>query len=80
MAECFIVVCRDRHSDLGLTVHHTVEGANRKVEELKAMFGKYAREPIIWREQTYGRPRWVRYVDCYDDGPKIYIERREIED
>lgn len=65
----FVVMLRERHIDEQITVHETLEGAN-------AMVDQYGKDyEVEWIERSYGRPRWVRYVDCdNDDGPKCRIE------
>ena len=74
--QIYILVCRDRHSDIGLTVHATREGANVALEEFKSIYANI--RPDEWKEETYGRPRWCRYVHAYDEGPSAYIEISEI--
>lgn len=71
--QIFILVCRDRRSDTGISVHATREGADAALEEFKAIF-----DDLEWRERTYGQPRWCRYVDAHDDGPSAYIEISEL--
>lgn len=80
----YIVVVRDRHSDASVTVHRTRAGADAKIAETKAEYDRhYLHEPLKWKEQSYGNRgdvtgSWVRYVDCHDDGPKMYIEIGEL--
>lgn len=68
----FILVCRDRHTDLGLSVHLTREGADTALEEFKAIYSNI--DPGDWKEEPWGQPKWCRYVHAYDDGPSAYIE------
>jgi hypothetical protein len=72
VTDLFVVVCRDRHCDDSITVHATLESANREIERFKASYKEIDR----WVEQSYGRRQgWLRYVDCYDDGPDARIEK-----
>jgi hypothetical protein len=70
--QIYILVCRDRHSDLGLSVHATREGADAALEEFKAIFDNI--DASSWKEETWGQPRWCRYVRVHDEGPSAYIE------
>lgn len=73
----FVVICHDRHTDDGITVHTTREGADAKIEEFKA---SYPDTHYQWAERDYGRPAgWVRYVDSHDDGPKARIQEMELQ-
>lgn len=72
----FIVVMRDRHTDLGLSVHRTREGADATIEEFKAIYDDL--KPSDWKEETWGQPRWCRYVRAHDEGPSAYIELGEV--
>lgn len=74
--QIYILVCRDRHSDIGLSVHATREGADAVLEEFKAIYDNIKADD--WKEATYGQPRWCRYVHTYDDGPRAYIEIGEL--
>ena len=76
----FVVVREDRHHDDEITVHAKYALAEAAVEEFMGRYshpdGRYR-----WMERDYGRPLWIRYVDCdgLDDGPKVRIERTEME-
>lgn len=69
----FVVVREDRHFDPEITVHSTRELADAAIEEFKARYTA-AGDRYTWEEQTYGRPKWLRYVDCFEDGPNARIE------
>jgi hypothetical protein len=72
----YVVICHDRHVNDMITVHSTREGADRQVEEFKALYADYG---YVWTERDYGRSvGWVRYVDSHDDGPKARIEETEL--
>jgi hypothetical protein len=68
----FIVVMRDRHSGVSLSVHRTREGADLAIEEFKSIYDNL--NASDWKERSYGQPVWCRYVDSHDDGPSAYIE------
>lgn len=73
----FVVICRDRHCDDGITVHKTREGADDQIEEFKA---SYPDTHYTWTERDYGRLiGWVRYVDSHDDGPKAWIQEVDLQ-
>jgi hypothetical protein len=74
--QIFILVLRDRHSDLGLSVHLTREGADAALERFKAIYDDI--DPGTWKEETWGQPRWCRYVHAHDEGPRAYIEIGEV--
>lgn len=73
----YVLVCRDRHTDLGISVHATRQGADVALEEFKAIYDNI--KPDQWKEETYGQPRWCRYVRAYDEGPSAYIEVGEVQ-
>lgn len=73
--QVFLVVLYDRHSDTGISVHLTREGADDAIAEFQAL---YADRNYTWHERNYGAPQWVRYVDAGDDGPRAYIELSEV--
>lgn len=76
----FLVVRKDRHCDDQLSIHITLEGANAAIEEFKARYVEGDRSPYDWKEQSYGREqKWLRYVDCHDDGPSVHIELLQIQ-
>lgn len=70
--QIYILVCRDRHSDIGLSVHVTREGADAALEAFKAIYDNF--KPGDWKEEPWGQPRWCRYVRVHDEGPNAYIE------
>ena len=72
----FILVCRDRHSSPGLSVHLTREGADAALEHFKTGYDDI--DPCDWKEETWGAPRWCRYMRAHDDGPSAYIEITEV--
>lgn len=70
--ELYLVVTHDRRSDDQYDLHLTLADANAAVEEFKAL---YDGEEMRWLERTYGRPKWVRYVDSLGgDGPTVLIQ------
>lgn len=77
MTEIFIVLCFDRHIDEEISVHSTLAGAMAFVEKFKARYAEgFADRGDTWRERDYGRTAgWLRYVESYDDGPHVRIER-----
>lgn len=75
--QIFILVTRDKHSDLGLSVHATREGADAALERFKTIYDDLA--PGDWKEEPWGRPRWCRYVRAHDEGPTAYIEVGEVQ-
>jgi hypothetical protein len=73
--EIFLVICKDRHVDLMVSAHTTLESANAAIETFKADYSK----DYEWTERDYGRSAgWLRYVDGGEDGPKAYIERSKL--
>ena len=76
--QMFIVVCRDRHVDLGLSIHLTRAGADAAVAEFQSSYD----DDHVWTEKTLGEPKWVRYVSSAfgGDGPSAYIEVTEVEE
>lgn len=72
----FILICRDRRTDLGVSVHTTREGANAALEAFKAIYDNL--DPSDWKEESWGQPKWCRYVHAHDDGPSAYIEISEM--
>ncbi len=74
--EVFVVVCHDRHTDDEITVHLSLESANAAVSAFKAAYGSDIQQ---WYERDYGAPKWVRYVDCHEEGPSARIERTTIQ-
>jgi hypothetical protein len=81
----FIVIMRDRHSDIGIAVRRTRAGADAEIERFKAEYAS-DRDPYKWTEQTYGRKpgdpvgSWVRFVEAGDDRPSAYIQIGELAD
>lgn len=74
--QIFIVILRDRHSDLGISVHLTRAGADAAVEQFKTIYDDI--KPADWKEEAWGQPRWCRYVHAHDEGPRAYIEIGEV--
>lgn len=74
----FVSICRDRHCDDGITVHETREGADRQIEEFKAI---YVDSDYSWTEENYGRSSgWVRYVSSGGgDGPNARIQEMDLQ-
>ena len=71
----FVVICKDRHCDDGITVHETRWGADQQIEKFKS---NYSDMNYTWTEREYGRSiGWVRYVESHDDGPRAHI--REVD-
>jgi hypothetical protein len=72
----FVLVCRDRHADFGISVHATREGADAALEEFKTIYDDIG--PGDWKEELWGQPKWCRYVHAHDEGPSAYIEIGEL--
>jgi hypothetical protein len=70
----FVVVLEDRHIPAVITVHGTRDGADRRIDEHKAI---YAGDGYEWSAEHVDR--WVRYERTDGDGPNVRIERRELE-
>lgn len=72
----FIVVCQDRHMDLGLSIHLTRAGADATIAKFQS---SYEGDGYTWAEENWGAPKWVRYVSSGGgDGPRAYIEVVEV--
>jgi hypothetical protein len=70
----YVVVCYDRHSGDGISVHATREGADTAIAAFQATY-----DDSTWTERNYGRDQgWVRYVDTHDDGPRARIEETKL--
>lgn len=70
-----VVICRDRHTDDGITVHETRWGADQQIEKFKASY-----TGLTWTERDYGRSiGWVRYIESYDDGPRAHIREVDLQ-
>ena len=80
--EIFLVICKDRHGDLMVSVHATRQSADDAITALMASYADYKIDPPYqWTERAYGRARgWLRYVDTNRaDGPRAYIERTTLQ-
>lgn len=75
--QIYILVLRDRHSDVGVSVHATRQGADAALEQFKAIYDNIGAGD--WKEEAWGQPRWCRYVHAHDDGPKAYIEVGQVQ-
>ena len=72
--EIFLVICEDRHVDLMITAHTTLESANAEIDAFMRAY--HSIQPCEWFERNYGRAQgWLRYVDAGDDAPRAYIEK-----
>lgn len=73
--QAFLVICKDRHVDLGLSIHLTRAGADAAVAAFQAHYG----DDHAWVEESWGAPKWVRYVRSAEgDGPSAYVEISQI--
>jgi hypothetical protein len=75
--EIFLVICKDRHVDVMVSVHATRQSADGAIEAFMASYGERIDPPYQWAERGYGRAQgWLRYVGAdNDEGPCAYIER-----
>lgn len=72
----YIAVLFDRHVDDTYSVHKTLEGADQAVDKYIETCKGYGYDE--WHERAYGYPKWVRYVETFDDGPHALIEVSEL--
>lgn len=71
--QVFFVVREDRHTDDEITVHASLEDANRAFEAFKALY-----DDTEW--EAHDIDEWVRYErDECEDGPKVRIEEAEFD-
>lgn len=80
--EIFLVICKDRHMDVRVSVHTTRQSADAAIEAFKTSYDDYKIDPPYqWTEREYGRAQgWLRYVKTdSDEGPCAYIERATLQ-
>ena len=74
----FVVILHDRHTDDGISLHKTREGADARLEEFKASYvGRYDWE-YVWKNEVTSAD-WVAFWTTDDDGPDARIEEHEVE-
>lgn len=72
----YIVVLHDRHCD---DEHHVCDSfarANEILDKFMASYGEIHDANVTWTEQKY--EGYLRWVSCYDDGPKGFIVLKEL--